>query len=166
MDLSSTLGELAMETEVVVVKTAECSSSSGKSTLTYQFGTKAEEGVQIRFTHNTGGGMFHKDWVAMKEIIQALRDPENEEVISAVAFRSIYLGRSINTPSFLLAALKQEGVIVLHATKPRNYQIFDVDAFEVRIGALSEASSLGTEKPEDGKKKAHKPPKEKSVVPL
>ena len=55
---------------------------------------------------------------------------------------------------------------MLHATKPRNYQVFDVDAFEVRIGALSEASSLGTEKPEDGKKKAHKPPKEKSVVPL
>ncbi len=155
-----------MEEEVVVVKTAKCASSSGKSTLTYQFGLKAGEGVQVRFVHNSGGGMFCKDWVAMKEVMQVLRDPGSQEVISAASFRPIYLGRSINTPSFLLAALKQEGVIVVHASRPRNYQVSEVDAFEQRIGVLSEVTSQETEKPEEGKKKAQRPPKEKSAVPL
>lgn len=126
--------------EVVVVRTSSCPSVSGKSTITYQFGVVGEGHLKFRITGNSGGGMFGKDWVPMVETIAILKAPENQEEIRAHAFRQLFLGRSINTQSFLLAALRHEGVVVVHPTKPRAYQVFEVKNFEDRMATLGSAS--------------------------
>jgi len=149
VDLSSTTGVFAMEQEVKVIKSAQCPSVSGKSKLTYEFGLKEEGGVQFRITRNSGGGMFGKDWVPMSEVIKVLKDPLNQEAIGAFAFRQIFEGKSINTQSFLLAALKNEEVVTVHPTTRRAYQVFDVAAFEERINGLIEGKQVGSSKGAD-----------------
>ena len=125
-----------MEEEVRVVRPAVCDSLSGKSKLNYEFGVLAEKGVQFRIVSNSGGGMFWKDWISMDEVITVLASPEVSEAISATAFKIIFAGRSINTQSFLMAALKNEGVIRPHSTRPKGYEVAEVENFRARIQAL------------------------------
>ena len=122
--------------EVKVVQASTCASVSGRSTITYEFGVNPGGQVMFRITANTGGGMFGKDWVVVSALIKILRAQTNQEEIRAVAFRPLFEGKSINTQSFLLAALLSKKVIVAHATKPRGYQVVDVDDFEDRLNEL------------------------------
>ena len=125
-----------MEEEVRVVKSVICDSVSGKSKLTYELGVLDGKDLQFRITKNSGGGMFCKDWVSMAAVIEVLSDPSVKEGIAATAFKSIFAGRSVNTQSFLLAALKGEGVVQAHSVKPRGYEVVDADAFRARMQAL------------------------------
>ena len=127
-----------MEEEVRVVRSVQCDSLSGKSKLNYEFGLLAEKGVQFRIVSNSGGGMFWKDWISMEEVFTVLASPEVSEAISATVFKVIFAGRSINTQSFLMAALRNEGVIRPHSTKPRGYEVVEVENFRARIQALME----------------------------
>ena len=122
--------------EVKVVQASTCETVSGRSTIGYEFGVNTDRQGVFRITSNTGGGMFGKDWVHVSKIIEILRAPSNQEEVRAVTFRPVFEGKSINTQSFLLAALLCEGVIVAHATKPRGYQLADVDDFENRMTQL------------------------------
>jgi hypothetical protein len=127
---------MIMENEVKVVKAFECKSLSGLSTLTYEIGIRGgAEGV-IRVAGNSGSGMFSDDWVPLREVLNILRLPLNQEAISSSAFRPLYLGRSINTPSFLMAALLNEEVIGVNSEKKRTYEVTAVSAFEERMEAL------------------------------
>ena len=127
--------ELQMDV-VQVVQSSTCETVSGRSTITYEFGVNPERQAMFRITSNTGGGMFGRDWVVVSALIEILRAPTNAEEIRAVAFRPLFEGKSINTQSFLLAALLSEKVVVAHATKPRGYQVVDVDDFEDRLNEL------------------------------
>lgn len=137
----STSNGVRMQVEVKAVKTVECFSVSGKSRLTYQFGRRdgvdGLEGVYMRIQHNSGGGMFSDEWVTLNGVLDVLRDPGYAETITSRAFRGLYVGRSVNSQSFLMAALKNEEVIADHSTKKRAYQVFDLGAFEERIGEIS-----------------------------
>lgn len=149
-----------MEQEVKVIKSAQCPSSSGKSKLTYEFGLSDEGAVLFRIKHNSGGGMFAKGWVPMLEVLKVLRDPAHQESIGSMAFAKIFEGRSVNTKIFLLAALKNEGVIIVHPTTRRAYKVFEVEAFEDRINALSVGGPVVGKEPEAlGKKPLLKLPK-------
>lgn len=128
------------ESEVRVVYSGQCPSVSGKSTVAFEFGVEGDRKVKFRITANSGGGMFAKDWVSMQEVIEVLRDGVTQGTIAARAFGPVFLGRSINTQSFLLAVLKHEGVVGIHPDRPRAYQVCDVAAFEARIEALGSAS--------------------------
>ena len=92
-----------------ILKKAKCQSTSGKSTLTYHIGVNVEGDVFFRIAENNGGGFFSAEWVALKDIQKALsRRPDN---ITSVALYGLFRGNSVNTPSFLLAALKAEKLI-------------------------------------------------------
>ncbi len=125
-----------MEVEIKTVKAVQCQSLSGLTMLTYEFGVGAESEVFIRIASSTGNGMFSNGWVSFREVLNVLSLPLNQESISSMAFRPLYLGRSINSPSFLMAALRNEEVVVVHPSRKRAYQVFSVSAFEERIDAL------------------------------
>ena len=133
-----------MEEEVRVVLSVQCDSLSGKSKLNYEFGLLTGKGVQFRIVSNSGGGMFWKDWISMEEVITVLASPEVSEAISATAFKIIFAGRSINTQSFLMAALRNEGAIRPHSTRPRGYEVVEVEKFRARIQALIEVPPEST----------------------
>ena len=57
---------------VLVLKTAEAPSLSGKSTLTYQIGATSPEQLFIRISGNSGGGLYCKDWFDLSAIESCL----------------------------------------------------------------------------------------------
>lgn len=126
--------------EVRVVRSTRCPSVSGQSTIGYDFG-ECEGNPMFRVTFNSGGGMYGKDWVPMKDVLDVLKDPANADTIAARAFRLVFLGKSINTQSFLLAALRNEGVVIVHPDKPRAYKVSELQVFEERMNALGSAST-------------------------
>jgi hypothetical protein len=133
-----------MEDEVIVVRSHECPSLSGLSTLSYEYGRRMGGELVIRISANSGSGMFSNDWVPVSEVLEILRVPERQEAISSVAFRPLYLGKSVNTPSFLMAALKHEEVILATASKRNAYQVSDLAAFEERLETLPLEKAIET----------------------
>jgi hypothetical protein len=121
---------------VRVLRSIECDSLSRMSRLTFQYGLRDDTEIVIRISANSGNGMFSDDWVRADDVLNVLRSPDNQEAISSLAFRPLYVGKSVNTPSFLMAALRHEEVITTHPTLRRAYQVLAVSAYEDRVRSL------------------------------
>lgn len=93
-----------------VLKTAECPSLSGASTLTYHVGINPKDELQFRIWENDGGGLFAKEWVLWKTLESAL-DTDKPVTAGYLKRTGVCRGKSANTPGFLLAALKAEGLV-------------------------------------------------------
>jgi hypothetical protein len=133
--------------EIRILKAASCPSLSGKSTLSYQIGygvnganaSTTEPVIQLRVYANSGGGFFNKDWIALSTIQQLFEKcPSNKPITSFVLY-PLFQGRSLNTPAFLLAVLKQEGFLQPVKDKQRNYERLDPTKFMAEIKSLIES---------------------------
>lgn len=131
---------VAVTDPVRVLRTITCDSLSRMSRLTFQYGIRGGAEIVMRICANSGNGMFSDDWVRADDVLNVLRSPDNQEVISSLAFRPLYVGKSINTPSFLMAALRHEEVITTHPTLKRAYQVLAVSAYEDRVRSLPETA--------------------------
>ena len=89
-----------------VLRTATCKTLSGKSTLTYRIGCLPDSSVHLCIAKNSGGGYFSDEWIAFDDIQEALRDDDEGAAITSIRLTPLFKGKSVNTPSFLLAALK------------------------------------------------------------
>ena len=96
------------EKEMKILKTGECQSLSGKSTLTYQIGLKGDE-IHIALTGNTGKGIFNKDWFDIEKIYSLLAS-QNKPITSG-SLHGLFEGRSSNSAGFILAVLLKEGIL-------------------------------------------------------
>ena len=92
-----------------VLKQSTCPSLSGASTLTYEIGADANGALYFRITGNSGGGLFGKEWVAWSAIEPALAD--SPITAGSLKRAGVCTGKSANTPGFLLAVLKAEGLV-------------------------------------------------------
>ena len=128
-----------------VIKKGKTQSLSGKSTLVYEIAKDENDAVFLRISSNTGGGFYSAEWVAAKAIETALsKDPEH---ITSLSLFKLFKNRSVNTPAFVLAALKNEGVV--EAVKGRQRKHTYVD-----IGLLTKPSKTPITKKATAKKKA------------
>lgn len=91
---------------IAITKTANCPSLSGSSTLTYEVGT-TEEDTYYRVVGNSAAGLFCKDWIPLTQITPLLTN----STITSGTLKELYEGRSNNSPGFLLAVLKAEGLV-------------------------------------------------------
>ncbi|EED34240.1 conserved hypothetical protein [Luminiphilus syltensis NOR5-1B] len=114
---------------ITVIKKASTKSLEGRGKLDYELGTDAAGALHWRIAKNSGGGFFSDEWVSFQAIQAALEEWPEERPITSMALRSLFQGKSVNTPSFLLAALLCEGVVRLLAGKRRQYELGDVAAF-------------------------------------
>jgi hypothetical protein len=96
------------EQEMRILKTGECSSLSGRSTLTYQIACNNDNEVYIALTGNSGKGIFNKDWFELEEIHSLLA---NQEKVTSGSLHELFDGRSSNSAGFILAVLLKEGVL-------------------------------------------------------
>ena len=88
---------------------SDCLSVSGRSTLTYAVGKHETEGIlHLQIAGNTGKGMWCKDWVSVQAIEAIVL---GEQGLTAKSFHSLHPGKSINTGGFVLAALRDLGLI-------------------------------------------------------
>ena len=104
-----------------IIKTATCKSSSGQSTLTYNIG-KAGSDIKFQIEANTGTGFFSKEWISLKAIQEAI----TKEPFTSTVLYPLFQGKSINTPSFMLAVLLNEGLV---KRSKRCYEWVDPGAF-------------------------------------
>jgi len=84
-------------------------SISQRSQLCFEIGRHSENGtLHLRIASNSGGGMWCKDWCSASDIQDAVL---GESGLTAKSFHPLHAGRSINTGGFILAALKELGLI-------------------------------------------------------
>ncbi len=114
---------------VRVLKAGTCPTLSGRGSLKYEIGTDDASNVAIRLAANSGGGFFNGDWVPFDAVTKILQSPHLQKGLTSTAFVPIYRGKSMNSPSFLAAVLKAEGVIRLQEGKTRQYEVADLEGF-------------------------------------
>lgn len=122
-----------------LLKTGTCPSLSGKTKLTYRIACNDKSEIQMCISHNSGPGYFSEEWVPLSAILQILDKYPGNKPFTSYPLHALYRGKSINTPYFLLAALKQEGLVRLSTVKRRCYERTDARAYTTGIKALIEA---------------------------
>jgi hypothetical protein len=144
---------------ITAAKTGTCPSLSGKSKLTYEFGLDDKSTWHVRIAKSSGTGYFSKDWVPM-EHVQRVLTKNGAKPISCHTLSPIFKGRSVNTPGFVLAVLKQVGLVQTGPDNPRNYQLLEGQAFFAELEEAARAATTGAKPLSPKKKAASKAPKE------
>ena len=93
------------EAEYKITRTAKCQTLSKKSTLTYHL---SEDDKAIRIYSNSGGGFHSNEWILLDDIKALCSD---DHPLTSNALISLFKGKSVNTPSFIIAALLNEGIL-------------------------------------------------------
>ncbi len=106
-------------TIITTLRTDQCQSLSGRSTLTYELGTDPEDRLHLRVTHNTGKGHFNPSWVAWEAIKPLLI---KAPTLAASALVPLFAGTSVNNAGFVLAMLKHLGVVQAALDQRHAYQ--------------------------------------------
>ena len=117
----TTVKTLPVEPTLKVIHTAKCPSLTKKSTITYQLSEDDEAKIYMRINSNSGGGYFSNEWIFLESIISLISDATVDNSIASHALFVLFKGKSVNTQSFLLAALKQVGVLTPFPGKHRHY---------------------------------------------
>ena len=116
---------------VASIYTAQCSSVSGRSTLTFSIGRHEKDGgLHLAITGNSGSGKWCKDWASAKAIQDIVL---GEGELTAHSFQALHPGRSINTGGFYLAALKDLGLIRANAENTRLHEHIPSVTFEAVV---------------------------------
>lgn len=146
---------MTVEADVRVLKTSTCSSLSGRSKLTYEIGCGPASDLHVRIAKNTGTGYFSRDWVAW-EHLTAVLDKNGSKPITCHTLGPLFKGQSVNTPGFLLAALRNEGLVQAMEDKARCYELQDATAFLAEVQGLLGAPADTPKKPRPKKPAAVK----------
>lgn len=129
--------------EMIVDYEGECPSITGRSVLTFQAGRDPQSNEpQLRILRNSGGGMACKEWaqVAHLDAILAKADP-----VTARAFHAVHPGKSINTGGFILAILKDLGVVQPKDDNSRQHQrVPGITVLKALAARIAEANAAGT----------------------
>ena len=132
--------------EPTIIKTGTCKPSSGQSTLTYHIG-KDESGIHFR--------IYSKEWVSLNAIQEAIS--KSSKPFTSAILHTLFHGKSINTPAFMLAVLLNEGLV---KRSKRCYEWIDPSAFMKSIKPLVDANpddKPAKRKPASNRKQVAKP---------
>lgn len=147
-----------------IIKISTCPTCSGKTNLIYHLSTTEEKQVYIRIVENSGGGFFSEEWVPLNATLDALDKAPHP--ITAFPFINLFKGKSVNTPGFLLAVLKHEGLVKLLKGKVRGYERLPTETFMTEVNKLvSSDIDLKYVPPTPIKKSATTLPPKKSKQP-
>lgn len=150
------MSEIETETSIEVdpieaIYEGECPSLSGRSVLTYAIGRhSADDTLHLRITGNSGGGMWCRDWCSASAIQEVVL---GEGELTAKSFHVLHPGKSINTGGFVLAALKDLGLIRANEENTRLHEHVPTTTFEKVAMARMGQSMEQKEKPARRKSK-------------
>ena len=117
-----------------IIKVASCLTCTGKATLTYHIGIETKNEITFRVYNNTGGGLFSAEWVSLNAIKIAFDNAT--QPITSFTLSKLFKGKSTNTPGFLMAALKNEGLVRNLEGKIRGYEQIESSAFMAEVNSL------------------------------
>jgi hypothetical protein len=140
-----------------VLTSGTCDTLSGSSRLTYHIGCTPEGEIHLRVHANTGGGFFSQEWVALQDILQAIKKRPAGKAITSILLHPLFRGKSANTPGFLLAVLLHEKVVRSLQGKLRRHELADPSVFTAKVEKLLSEGKVTKGKP------ARKAPVKKAV---
>jgi hypothetical protein len=118
---------------IEAISTGTCESLSGRSDLTFVIGRHNEDGtLHLAITGNSGGGMWCKDWCSASDIQDVVL---GESGLTVKSFYPLHAGRSINTGGFILAALRELGLIRANEENTRVHEHVPGTTFEKVVSA-------------------------------
>ena len=132
---TAVITELPKATNIKVIKIASCHNISGKHKLTYHIGCNESQDICFRVIENSGGGYFSSEWVTLPAIVEAIETGPTHTTSSSLF--SLFKGKSVNTPAFLLAVLVNEKLVELHTENTRSYQLTNHEAYITEIKKLA-----------------------------
>lgn len=141
-----------MSEEIRILKQAQTENLSGRGILNYEIGSKGDS-LYIRLSGNSEKGLFCKNWVPMEAIHQLLT--ANETITSKV-LQTLYDGRSVNSPGFMMAVLKHLGLILNTDEKSRTHRRADPTAFNNAMKELIANETLSSKAENTAKVKKSK----------
>ncbi len=120
----------------------DCLSISGRSTLTFAIGRHKETSeLHLRIVENSGKGMWFDGWASAKDIDALVKGSAE---LTAKSFHPLHPGKSINTGGFVMAVLKDVGLIRSNAENSRLHEHVPATTFEkvamARMGKTIEAA--------------------------
>ncbi len=117
-----------------IIKINTCTNVTGKSTLTYHIACRDDQSLYFRIFENSGGGYFSFEWVSLQSIQDAFETGPKPS--TSFALFTLFEGKSVNTPAFILAAIQNEGLMLRDPDNPRCYVVGDATAFNAEMQAL------------------------------
>lgn len=122
--------------------TGDCPSISGRSTLTFGIGRHKETSeLHLRVVENSGKGMWFPGWASAKDIDGIVKGSVE---LTAKSFHELHPGKSINTGGFVMAVLKDLGLLRANEENTRVHEHVPATTFEkvamVRMGQTIEAA--------------------------
>jgi hypothetical protein len=144
------------EAPVRVLKNGTCPNLSGKSTLSYRVGVNEAGGIMLQLVGNSNPGCFNNEWVKYADVQDLLSQQDQGKGITSFTLVPIYRGKSTNSPSFLFAVLKQEGLVKLSESKKRCYDRCSDSAFLASIGKLIDGKGVPATSGKAGKNNKEK----------
>jgi hypothetical protein len=124
------------EPEMRVLKTSTCKTLSGKSSLTYQICSTPDSSIHLRITKKSGGGFFSQEWIAFDDIQASLEKRLKGQAITSYLLSPLFKGKSVNTPAFLLSALKHLKLVQPLKGKQREHEPMDPRPFLDQVNQL------------------------------
>lgn len=147
-------------TPIIRILTAStCPNLSDSAKLGYHIGCTSDSKIQLRVHSNSGKGFFSREWVAFDAILKAIDTCPKDKPLNSFWLGPLYAGKSINTPSFLMAVMLAEGLV---KKVERNYEKLSHDAFVSEVNKLI-ASDVDI-KVEEKPRKAEVKPKVESPI--
>ena len=152
------------EPTVRVLKNGTCPNLSGKSTLSYRIGVDESGEIMLQLVGNSNPGYFNNEWVRYSAIQELLAKQDQGKAITSFVLTPLFRGKSTNSPSFLFAVLKHEGLVQLSESKKRCYDRCSDAAFLANIKKLIDGkdvpatSSKGKAGKNNKSKEAEMPP--------
>jgi len=119
-----------------IIKTSSCQALSGNGEIGYELSLDNKKALHIRITSNTGGGYFSDESIAMTGIEHILLSQPDPSRLTSVALQPLFKGKSVNTPAFLMAALRNEGFVKPIGELKRFHQCIDAKSFKALIKKL------------------------------
>ena len=135
-----------LDDSMTVVKTGNCDTITRKSKLTYQIGTLPDGEVYFRIHKNSGNGFFSREWVSLADIQNVLGKTPVGKPVTAIMLDTLFKGRSVNTPGFLLAVLVHEKLLIPMQGKKRSHEPVDPEAMAEWVQLLGSPKAKPTRK--------------------
>jgi len=139
---------------IQVIKEAQCKSLEGSATLHYKIGTKEAGEIQLKIDKNSGGGFFSNEWISFTAIQKAFTDWPEDTPINSMALRPLFRGKSVNTPSFMLAVLTAEKLLEPMPDRKRVHRATDPAAFLASLDTQHQGGRVAKSKKPAAKSKA------------
>ena len=139
-------------TEIRILKEENCPSLSERSTLTYHIGCNERNDILFRIHSNSGTGKFNREWFSSGDVLELIY--ESKKPFSWKVLYPLIEGKSVNTACFLMAALKNEGLL---QPLDRLYEQRSSSEFHGRMQALMAEVSPKKKSGAAKKKSVNKP---------